>query len=252
MTARNARYDRNSQASQALNIPVVSIGNITVGGTGKTPIVMETVRCLRDLGVAPVILTRGYGATDPNQADEVLEYRDAEQRVPVVANADRLAGARTAVRQHGATGLVLDDGFQHRRLRRDLDVVVIDALNPWGGGWVLPAGRLREPLRGLGRAGLVVISRANQVQREVVAAIDARLAEIAGETPVIEADVLPQAAVDLDERAFCPGAVCLPLDLARVWDRQSGHVCPHARAAGRPFLHTDPVPRSPTVWKATG
>jgi len=193
MRARNRRYDRDPQRVHEAPVPVISVGNITVGGTGKTPLVIELVRRLAERGEHPAILTRGYAAAAGALADEVAEFRIAAPDVPVVVNPDRVAGARQAVAEEEATCLVLDDGFQHRRLARDLDIVVIDALSPWGGGWTLPAGRLREPLEGLRRADLFVLNRANQVSDAQRDAIEARLASIAPAAHVVAASVTPDA-----------------------------------------------------------
>jgi tetraacyldisaccharide 4'-kinase len=201
---RNLRYDRNARASHAVQLPVISIGNITVGGTGKTPVVVETVRRLRKLGRRPAILTRGYGAARTEASDEVLEFAQALPEVPVVVNADRVAGAETARAEFGADSLVLDDGFQHRRLRRDLDVVLIDALDPWGGDWLLPAGRLREPLAGLQRADLFLISRANQVEHAEIERIEHVLDEHAPDSVALLATLEPSALVLLDQRVKKP------------------------------------------------
>jgi tetraacyldisaccharide 4'-kinase len=133
MTWRNRRYDEPGAALSA-GVPVISVGNLTVGGTGKTPLVMEIVRKLVAAGRRPAILTRGYHARRGETADEVQEYAAELPDVPVVVDADRVAGAATAQAVHAADCCVLDDGFQHRRLARDLDVVLIDALRPWGGG----------------------------------------------------------------------------------------------------------------------
>jgi tetraacyldisaccharide 4'-kinase len=190
-----------------VDLPVISIGNITVGGTGKTPIVIETVRRLRELGRRPAILTRGYAASAGETPDEVLEFARALPGVPVVVNPDRVAGAETARLEQNADCLVLDDGFQHRRLRRDLDVVLIDALDPWGGGWILPAGRLREPLQSLRRAQMFVISRANQVEAAELEQIEHTLSEWAPDTAVLHATVEPEAVVFPDERVEATGAL---------------------------------------------
>lgn len=170
---RNAAYDAG-RGIHKVAVPVISVGNLTVGGTGKTPLVIELVRRLRVLGRRPAVLTRGYAGRRPEEADEVREIIEAGCG-PVVANPDRVAGAAEALGRHAADILVLDDGFQHRRLARDLDLVLIDALDPWGGGRLLPAGRLREPLAGLRRAGFIVLSRANLVTREHLTDLNARL-----------------------------------------------------------------------------
>ena len=197
MRRRNRRYGSGCGVRQA-SVPVISVGNITVGGTGKTPTVIEVARRLREWGRKPAILTRGYGARAGETADEVLEFHDAVPDVPVVVNPDRVAGAASAVAKHGADCLVLDDGFQHRRLARDLEIVLVDALDPWGGGQVLPAGRLREPLEGLARADLVIITRTNQVEADQVAAIETAVARHAPNAPIVSSVVEPVGLVHLD------------------------------------------------------
>ncbi len=201
---RNLYYDRVSAAVRGAGIPVISVGNLTVGGTGKTPLVIEIVRRLRALGRRPAILTRGYKAGANQIADEVQEFHGALPGVPVVVNPDRVMGAATARDEHEADCLVLDDGFQHRRLARDLDLVLIDALRPWGGRWVLPAGRLREPLSGLQRADAIVITRANQVAAEEVDAIAVELRRWAGRPPIWRAAVVAESLVRQDGRRESP------------------------------------------------
>ncbi|RMF76405.1 MAG: tetraacyldisaccharide 4'-kinase, partial [Planctomycetota bacterium] len=208
MRRRNARYDRDASASYSAGVPVVSVGNITVGGSGKTPMVVEIVRELLARGLRPAILTRGYGAAAGRTPDEVEEFHDALPDVPVVVNADRVAGARTARDAHGANCLVLDDGFQHRRLRRDLDMVLIDALAPWGGGLTLPAGRLREPLDGLRRADLIVVTRRNQVDSNHLRRIEDELSAMDVAAPVVSADVHAECV------AFEDGTRCDPHELS--------------------------------------
>ena len=234
--ARNSRFDRDRSASHAAGVPVISIGNITTGGTGKTPIVIETVERLVEMGRRPAILTRGYAADAGQTPDEVREFHAALPDVPVVVNPDRVAGAATATREHGADCLVLDDGFQHRRLRRDLDIVLIDALNPWGGGWVLPAGRLREPLSGLARADLFIISRANQAPPDEISEIESVLLDHAPEADIIHAAVEPQRVVIGKEREEPPGVLAYhnvmpacgignPQTFLRLVETLAGRVC---------------------------
>lgn len=188
---RNAYYDRPGAARRAA-LPVISVGNITVGGTGKTPLVIELARRLHQSGRRPAVLTRGYKAAPGQTADEVLELQDALPDVPVVVNRDRVAGAAAARQEHRADCVLLDDGFQHRRLARDLDMVLIDALDPQGGGQMLPVGRLREPLIGLRRADVFVITRANQITPERLAEITTWLTAYRTHQPVLEARVEPR------------------------------------------------------------
>ncbi|MEX1097400.1 MAG: tetraacyldisaccharide 4'-kinase [Planctomycetales bacterium] len=173
--ARNAFFDRGWKRSFSAGVPVVSVGNVTAGGTGKTPVVAYLAQWFVERGVRPVILSRGYRALDGSANDEKLVLDRLCPGVPHVQNPDRVAGARRAVTEHGAQVLILDDGFQHRRLRRDLDIVLIDALEPFGYGRLLPRGLLREPLAGLRRADWVVITRADRLtddsRREILATI---------------------------------------------------------------------------------
>jgi len=148
---RNAAYDRGWLTTQALGAPTVSVGNLSVGGTGKTPVSAWLAQALRARGRRPAILLRGYGA------DEPLVHSRLTPDAIVVADADRVRGAATA-RAQGATAFVLDDGFQHRRARRDLDLVLVAAEHA-GRRRLLPAGPLREPPRALLRADALVVTR---------------------------------------------------------------------------------------------
>lgn len=143
--------------------PVISVGNLTVGGTGKTPLVEWVVREAGLLGLRPVVLTRGYGAAGDEVPDEIAVLTENLPELHVVRDADRVRGALTAIERHCATALVLDDGYQHHRLGRQLDLVTVDALRPFGGGHCLPRGMLREPVRALRRAQGVVVTRSDQV-----------------------------------------------------------------------------------------
>lgn len=172
---RNRLYDAGWKRQQRASVPVISVGNLTLGGTGKTPCVEYVARffCERDKRVA--ILSRGYGS-ERGRNDEALVLEENLPDVPHLQGADRAALAAVAVEELESEVLVLDDGFQHRRLARDLDLVLIDATNPWGHGHLFPRGLLREPVSGLRRAGAVVLTRCDQASatergriREVVA-----------------------------------------------------------------------------------
>ncbi len=150
---RNLAYDRGWYDAHELALPAIAIGNLTVGGTGKTPIAAWFATALRARGARPAIVLRGYGG------DEVLVHRRLNPGIPVVADADRVRGVSTA-RAEGATVVVLDDGFQHRRARRDADVVLLSA-DRAGPFRYLPAGPWREPLQSLRRASAIVVTRRN-------------------------------------------------------------------------------------------
>jgi tetraacyldisaccharide 4'-kinase len=143
---------------------VISVGNLTTGGTGKTPMVLWIAERLLAEGKSPAILTRGYrGEPGPPGAtsDEVrLLQARLGKRVQFGVGPDRFVRGRELAAQ-GVDCFVLDDGFQHLPLARDVDIVLIDATNPFGGGLLLPAGRLREPRSALARADLIVITRSD-------------------------------------------------------------------------------------------
>jgi len=194
--------------------PVVSVGNVVAGGTGKTPFVEHLARRLLARRRSPAILSRGFGAGNarnartghgkglPDEAgamtgptaindpaafnDEALVLAANLPGVRQVIDADRVRGAGAAIAA-GADALVLDDGFQHRRIGRDLDVALVDALEPWGYRRLLPRGLLREPLAALARADAFVITRADLCPPERLEAIRAELTAIKASAPVIEA-----------------------------------------------------------------
>jgi tetraacyldisaccharide 4'-kinase len=148
----NTRKFRNASAVQASPLPALSIGNLTVGGTGKTPIAAWAAGVLRSRGARPAIVMRGYGD------DEPLVHKKLNPDVPVVVNPDRVAGARQAMAD-GADCVILDDAFQHRRIGRTSDWVLVSA-DRWSSDLrVLPAGPLREPVEGLARADVLVVTR---------------------------------------------------------------------------------------------
>lgn len=173
---RNGLYDHGILRPSSLGAKTISIGNITTGGTGKTPIAAVAARILAQNGEKVCILTRGYGRRNPRArvlvsdgervladaetgGDEPLELAERLMGTAVViADANRISAARWATRRFGITAFVLDDGFQHRRARRGLDVVCVDAAAPFGNGRMLPAGRLRELPHNLGRADAIIIT----------------------------------------------------------------------------------------------
>jgi tetraacyldisaccharide 4'-kinase len=163
---RNRRFESGAAAVHRVGVPVVSVGNLTLGGTGKTPMVEWLVRWFAARGVQVVVISRGYGAAAGSRNDEALEL---EQRLPGVIhlqNPDRVAAARDAIAKFRPGVILLDDGFQHRRIGRDLDIVLLDALEPFGFGHVFPRGTLREPVAGLQRANVVILTRADLLDAE--------------------------------------------------------------------------------------
>lgn len=215
---RNLLYDRGIAPVFRLPVPVVSIGNITVGGTGKTPLVIETARRLMEEGRRPLVLSRGYRSrgsgtrivSDGRQtllgADEAGDepYLIARRLrgVPVVVDPDRVRGGREGVRRFEPGIVLLDDGFQHRRLGRDLDVVVLDAVDPFGRYAVLPSGFLREPFGGLARADIFVVTHAPE--GDALETMTRVVRRYNAEAPIIRAAHVAESLVPLhpgDSRA---------------------------------------------------
>ena len=190
---RNLCYRTGLLSTHRLPVPVVSVGNLTVGGTGKTPLVLWLVEQARARGLRPGVLARGYGR--PRGAalnDEGMLLAARAPDLPQVQDPDRVRGGHRLVEEHRVDLVILDDGFQHRRLHRDRDLVCLDALRPFAQNRVLPAGDLREPRSGIRRADAIVLTRADQVDAEGLASRRARLAEIAGrDLPIFEAEHQP-------------------------------------------------------------
>ena len=223
---RNRKFDRGRDVHRAA-VPVISIGNLTVGGTGKTPCVEYVARLLREHDVRVAILSRGYGA-EAGRNDEAMVLEENLPDVPHLQDRDRVAIARTAVEELESEILVLDDGFQHRRLARDLDVVVVDVTDPWGGGYVLPRGGLREPVGSLRRANLIVLTRCDSVAPEIVEQTASAARGFAARVPIARTVHAPLELTNGPERrsvntlqgqtvgAFCglgnPGAFRRTLD----------------------------------------
>jgi len=183
---RNRQYDRGTRAIQHVPAPVISVGNITTGGTGKTPLVAWLAKWFRQRDVRVSLISRGYKAEAGAQNDEALELEQKLPDVPHLQNPDRVAAARVAIEEFDAQLILLDDAFQHRRIHRDLDIVLIDALEPFGYGRLLPRGLLREPLANLKRADLLVLSRADAVDDMRRRLIRSEVARHAGELPWVE------------------------------------------------------------------
>lgn len=197
---RNRAFDTGLQASVALDRPVVSVGNITVGGTGKTPLVARLCQELLKGGHKPAVLTRGYRSQHGQKGDEqrLLEMF-LGRAVPVEANPDRVQGARAVLARRPDVDLfVLDDGFQHRRVRRAVDLVLIDATRPFGFERLLPRGLLREPLESLARASAILITRGTLAGGAAVAEIRARVKRYT-EAPIFEASFASDGYLDAAE-----------------------------------------------------
>jgi tetraacyldisaccharide 4'-kinase len=192
IAARNAAYDRGWIAAERVPVPVISVGNVSVGGAGKTPFAAWLARRLAEWGRTPAIALRGYGE------DEIVLHRELNPRISVFRGARRVEAARQAVAA-GCDAVVLDDAFQHRALHRDLDLVLVPVE-----GWeprprVLPRGPWREGVDALGRADAVVLTRkgGDPARAEAVAAEVARMQP---GKPVIRCALLPSRLVTLQER----------------------------------------------------
>lgn len=188
---RTMLYTLNILPSHDIGCKVITVGNITVGGTGKTPTVCFLARYLRDQGLRVAILTRGYRGkkSDTFQivsdgtrvltsseavGDEAYMLAQKLQGIPVLAGKDRVAAGKKAVELFKTQVAILDDGFQHHRMKRDLDIILVNATNPFGNGFLLPRGTLREPLAALKRARIILLTKTdsctvdmNELQRSI-------------------------------------------------------------------------------------
>jgi len=217
---RNVAFNHHLRRIARVEVPVISVGNLTTGGTGKTPLVEYVARRLRERGVRVAVLSRGYGAPAqekvsgtfcaqhprglsgkryltpfPGNDETDLLARNLPD-VPQLVDPDRVTSARIAIDELDVQCLVMDDGFQHRRLARDLDLVTIDALNPFGFGHLLPRGLLREPLRSLRRADVAVLTRCDQAAD--LDRLRARLTRVAPGVAVVESRHAPVGLVSTD------------------------------------------------------
>lgn len=172
---RNVCFDVGIKKVQRVKVPVVAIGNLTTGGTGKTPIVATVVKLLQELGHQPGIVSRGYRADASGENDEKRVLQTLCPGVPHEQHPDRVAAAKTLIDTAQIDVIVLDDAFQHRRIHRDLNIVLIDATNPFGFEHQLPRGLLRESLSGLKRADLILVTRANAASPAKLGQIEATI-----------------------------------------------------------------------------
>jgi len=183
---RNRGYDDGRLPVTHVDAPVISVGNLTVGGTGKTPLVCWLAQWFKGRGIDVTLISRGYGRAGNKPNDEALELAARLPDVPHVQNPDRVAAARQALANCPRQILILDDAFQHRRIARDLDIVLVDALEPFGFGRLLPRGLLREPVEGLSRAHFVGLSRADTAAVERREEIRSEVARLAPQAAWIE------------------------------------------------------------------
>lgn len=192
---RNLAYDHGMAASSEPPVPVISIGNLTHGGTNKTPFVEMLVRIFSDAGLKPGIVMRGYGRSGSESlfagecprsrdllGDEALLLSGKLRNVPVAVSAERMSGVE-CLAERGTDLVVADDGFQHRKMGRDVDIVLVDATCPFGNGRMMPAGMLREPVSSLCRAHIVVISKSDQVTEKILIDLHEQIRALTGREP---------------------------------------------------------------------
>lgn len=216
VAARRAAYRVRLLPRITIPCRVVSVGNLTAGGTGKTPCVIFLARLLRDRGWRPAVLLRGYGRTGgagllvassgqgllvpPAEAgDEASLLAQALPGVPIILGADRVWAATLALSNYGADLCILDDGYQHLRLRRDLDILLVDAQSPLGGGALLPRGLLRERPEAAGRADLVILTRTDQARN--LDWVEEGIRRLNRRAPLLRAVHRPVALLRLGDRA---------------------------------------------------
>ncbi len=200
---RAAGYRKKIFPSRQLPCKVISVGNITVGGTGKTPMTIYLAREIKQAGRRVAIVSRGYkggaerrggvvanGTTicmDPLTAgDEPYMMACRLEGIPVIVGRNRFAAGLLAIDHFQPDVIVLDDAFQHLMLRRDIDLVLIDAMHPFGNGRMLPRGTLREPIAALGRASACILTRSNAAGAEELAVTRARVKLLVGNRPIFE------------------------------------------------------------------
>ncbi len=212
---RKGLYAAGVLPKKRLKAKVVCIGNLTTGGTGKTPAVLLAAHTLRQRGHNVAVLSRGYGRSAAGKDVTVLlDGREADWRtcgdepwmihqslagqgVPVLVCKDRAKSGEIAVDMYDSRVIILDDGFQHLRLHRDLDVVLINARDPFGGGRLLPLGDLREPVSALRRAHMVVITHADRVTAPELADLRERIESLHPGVPVLESAHKPDHLLDV-------------------------------------------------------
>jgi tetraacyldisaccharide 4'-kinase len=208
---RAVLYNRGTFRAAKLPKPVISVGNITAGGTGKTPLVEWVTKTLAASGKNVCVLTRGYGRDNPknrvivsdgsqvfSNPDEAgdepfLLAKNLEGIAAVISDANRFSAGQGALKHLGSNCFVLDDGFQHMQLARDLNIVTLDATDPWGGKSMLPIGTLREPLSGLKRADCIVLTRCDQALN--LENIQTEAARLSGDRPIFRSKMVSRKFV---------------------------------------------------------
>lgn len=279
-------YASGWKQSQSVNSRVVCIGNITAGGTGKTTAVLLAATALAKQGMRVSIVSRGYKRQQKHKEDVVILFDnpDADWRlagdepymmsrlliqykVPIVIGRNRVAATTEALRRFRSQVILLDDGFQHHKLKRDANIVLVDAKNPFGGGELLPLGNLREPLTSLKRASLIMLTHCDQVSERELEAVKDKIREYNDLVEILESvhepeyyfDVCKAQKVDLTQitgDVACASALGHPetfentlkglgLNLKQVWRFADHHTYNEAHLrtfedtrAGMPLITT--------------
>ncbi|GHT40427.1 tetraacyldisaccharide 4'-kinase [Planctomycetales bacterium] len=205
---RNYLYDKQIRTVHQFFLPVISVGNLTLGGTGKTPVVAYLVKHFLSLNLRAGIVSRGYRKNADGTNDEYRELAFRFPNTPHIQNPDRVAGAKELLNQAPTDVLILDDAFQHRRIARTLDIVLLDATQPFGFGHLFPRGTLREPLTGLRRADIVLLSRADMIAPHERKKIRDNVLRIAPDIVWGEIAHYPENTIAVDQKTY-------PLDSLR-------------------------------------
>jgi len=178
VSLKNLFYDKKIIIPARVSAKIISVGNISIGGTGKTPLVITLASIIKNKGYRTAVISRGYGGkakgtlcvsdgknilTSPEESgDEPLLHAKNLPDIPVIADPDRIRAARYAEKHFQSEVIVLDDAFQHRKIDRDIDIITINAANPWGNKMLIPSGPLREPLKNLNRGDICVITHTDK------------------------------------------------------------------------------------------
>ncbi len=189
LNLHQSMYTKGILKTRRVKAHVISVGNLTWGGSGKTPMVIMVAKHLTAMGKKVAVLTRGFGD------DEYHELKDRLKGVLVLKGRNRFNNAQKAIREFGADCIVMDDGFQHWPMARDLDIVAINATNPFGNELLIPAGSLREPVENVKRAQCIVLTQAF-LGRQNIAMIRRRLKDAGSNAHIFEADHRPKCFVD--------------------------------------------------------
>ena len=215
---RNYLYDAEIFNSSEVDIPVVSVGNIVVGGTGKTPVVRELAEMLKNSGYSPAVICKGYGqeVVEPEMVsdgeniflgadevgDEALLLAAELDKIPVVVCQNKTKAAEWVDKNLNSDIMLIDDGFQHRSLNRDFDLVLLDVNLPFGNGHLLPRGFLREHPKNLQRADGIIITRVEQADEQSIMQIWQEIADLNGELSVFLGNYQPRYLHDFRQNRY--------------------------------------------------